>query len=207
MEIELKYLIKDENAIKRILEDSYLVEIKDQQSEEEKEMHAIYFDTEDKSLYQRSIAFRIRRENSKLIATLKWNGYSEDGMHKREEINVPVDNETKLTNPDITIFDQSEMYSILEEATGEKPLLPVMDILFHRHQMRLDTGKSICELSVDKGLISANGKTAPILELEIELYSGDEADMRSLGERIANKYNLTPENSSKFKRGIELMKC
>ncbi len=75
--------------------------IKDKNSDEEIEMHAVYFDTEDRRLYREGMAFRVRKEGNKLVATLKWNGTSEDGMHKREEINVPVDDEEKLKMPDI----------------------------------------------------------------------------------------------------------
>ena len=89
---------------------------------------------------------------------------------------------------------------------GKRTLLPVMDIFFSRRQMRLDTGKSICELSVDRGEIVAGGRTAPIAELEIELYSGEEDDMKALGDTVCEKYQLSPEDASKYKRGLDLMK-
>ena len=146
------------------------MKIKDQKTDEEIEMHAVYFDTEDRRLYREGIAFRVRKEGNRLVATLKWNGSSEDGMHKREEINIPVDDEKKLHTPDIRIFDQSEM------------------------------------LSIDQGEIVCCGRTAPISELEIELYSGDEADMTELGQTIAEKYQLRTEDTSKYKRGLDLMK-
>lgn len=206
MEIELKYQIHDESDIERIFQDPYLMKIKDHKTDEEIEMHAVYFDTEDRRLYREGIAFRVRKEGLKLVATLKWNGSSEDGMHKREEINVPVSDEEKLHTPDIKIFDQSEMCEVLEKVVGSRTLLPVMDIFFKRRQMRLDTGKSICELSVDRGEIVAGGRTAPISELEIELYSGEESDMKALGDTVAEKYQLCAEDASKYKRGLDLMK-
>ena len=206
MEIELKYLIHDESDVERIVQDPDLMKIKDHKTDEEIEMHAVYFDTEDRRLYREGIAFRVRREGCKLVATLKWNGSSEEGMHKREEINVPVSDEEKLHTPDIRIFDQSEMCEVLEKVVGKRTLLPVMDIYFTRRQMRLDTGKSISELSVDCGEIVAGGRTAPISELEIELYSGEESDMKALGETLAAKYQLRPEDASKYKRGLDLMK-
>ncbi len=206
MEIELKYLIHDESDVERIFQDPDLMKIKDHKTDEEIEMHAVYFDTEDRRLYREGIAFRVRREGCKLVATLKWNGSSEEGMHKREEINVPVSDEEKLHTPDIRIFDQSEMCEVLEKVVGKRTLLPVMDIYFTRRQMRLDTGKSISELSVDCGEIVAGGRTAPISELEIELYSGEESDMKALGEALAAKYQLSPEDASKYKRGLDLMK-
>ena len=158
-----------------------------------------------RQLYREGIVFRVRKEGEKLVATLKWNGSSEEGMHKREEINVPVSDEAKLTTPDIQIFNQSEMCGILEELVGERKLMPIMNMFFTRRQMRVDTGKSINEISVDVGMIVCGGKTEPISELEVELYSGDEEDMKALGALIADKYGLISEDKSKYKRGLELL--
>lgn len=205
MEIELKYLVDSRETIDKIFSDSYLCEIKDQKTEETLEMHAVYFDTEDCRLYREGIVFRVRKEGVKLVATLKWNGSSEDGMHVREEINVPVSDETKLTTPDIQIFDQSEMCEVLEKLIGRKKLVPLMDIYFTRRQMRVDTGRSINEISADLGKIVCGDKTAPISEIEVELYSGDEEDMKNLGKRICDKYGLISEDKSKYKRGLELL--
>ena len=71
--------------------------------------------------------------------------------------------------------------------------------------MRIDTGRSISELSIDVGKIICGENTAPISEMEIELYSGDEEDMIALGQRISAKYDLLAEDRSKYKRGLDLI--
>jgi len=205
MEIELKYAIDHVDVAEEIFQDPYIQMIKDKQTEESIDMHAVYFDTEDRRLYREGIAFRVRKEGDIMQATLKWNGSSEDGMHKREEINAPVDDVEKLHTPDVEIFAQSEMCDVLKGLVGERKLMPMMETDIVRHQVRIDTGKSISELSVDKGEVRACGKSAPILEMEIELFSGDEADMKALGEELAKKFGLRAENISKFKRGLDLM--
>ena len=205
MEIELKYRIEDEAVIDAIFQDPYIEMIKDKQTEESVEMFAVYFDTADRRLHKEGIAFRVRREGDILQATLKWNGSSEDGMHKREEINVPVDDESKLYTPDIDIFVQSDMRDVLYDIVGARHLHPMMEVHSVRHQVRIDTGKSISELSVDKGEVRVGEKSAPILEMEIELFSGEEADMIALGDGLAEKYGLKASNISKFKRGLDLM--
>lgn len=205
MEIELKYAIDSESVAEAVFQDPYIQMIKDKQTEESIDMHAVYFDTEDRRLYREGIAFRVRKEGDIMQATLKWNGSSEDGMHKREEINAPVDDAEKLKTPDVEIFAQSEMCDVLKGLVGQRKLLPMMETDIVRHQVRIDTGKSISELSVDKGEVRANGKSAPILEMEIELFSGDEEDMKALGEELAKKFGLRAENISKFKRGLDLM--
>lgn len=205
MEIELKYLVDSEETANRIFSDEYICSIKDADTEETLDMQAVYFDTEDRRLFREGIAFRVRKEGEVLQATLKWNGSSEDGMHVREEINVPVDDESKLVTPDIKIFELSEMSQVLEDLVGERKLEPLVNMNFTRRQVRVDTGSSISELSVDLGEILCNGQFARISELEIELFSGSEEDMKELGEKIASKYGLKSENTSKLKRGLDLL--
>lgn len=205
MEIELKYSIENEAVMEAVFQDPYIEMIKDKQTEENINMYAVYFDTADRRLLKEGIAFRIRREGCSLQATLKWNGSEEDGMHKREELNITVDDPEKLHEPDIDIFSQSDMGDALLDIVGAEPLIPLMEVDSVRHQVRIDTGKSISELSVDKGEVRVGEKTAPILELEIELFSGEEDDMIALGDGLAEKYGLKASNISKFKRGLDLM--
>ena len=47
MEIELKFLVEDQLARDRILQDKYLEETAQKDSKEEIRMNATYFDTED----------------------------------------------------------------------------------------------------------------------------------------------------------------
>ena len=72
MEIELKYLLKDNLAKDRILSDKHLLEIKDPSCDETVQMKAIYFDTEEGDLRNLQIALRARFENEKVVVTLKW---------------------------------------------------------------------------------------------------------------------------------------
>lgn len=205
MEIELKYHIDNEDLANSIFEAEEILAITDANSDESIIMRAVYFDTEDKRLSRELMAFRVRREGSKLVATLKWNGQSEDGMHVREEINIPVNDESKLENPDIDIFLETPMYDNLKHIIGNRSLDKVIEVDIIRRQVRLDTGKSICELSYDNGKVLAGDKEGIISEMELELYSGDRGDMEDLGMQIAQKYGLVAENKSKFRQGLELL--
>ena len=205
MEIELKYAIKDRKHIDEILNDSMVRDIVDFNSDEDIDMHAVYFDTEDMALSSNSMAFRIRKEGNKYMATLKWGGYSEGEMHKREEINIPVNSEYSLNDPDMSIFDDTEAGPLLNELLNERKLVPLMEIDFLRRQVRLDTGKAICELSLDEGKVKCGGKEDQILEMELELYSGLEEEIVRLGNQLSEKYNLEPGKISKFRRGLNLL--
>ena len=208
MEIELKYYVEEPIARERILKDRHLAEIKEKDSDEEINMDAVYYDTAEMDLCRAKIAFRVRRENGKPVATLKWDGReaasAEEGLHVRGELNLPV-NEAFMQAPDLSVFKGSDVYERIEEAAGGKALREIMRVECVRRQFMVDTGKSIDAISLDLGRIVAAGRQAPVAELEIELYAGDRDDMIALGRELAAKYNLKPGDKSKFQVGLELM--
>ena len=204
MEIELKFLVEEELTRERILQDDHLRKLAGEEALEVIPMKAVYYDTEEKDLLKKMYAFRVRYEDVRPVATMTWGGGVEEGLHQRGELNVTV-NEVFAECPNVDIFKGSEIYEEIAEAVGEKPLIPVMEMEFVRKQMHVDTGKSISVVSFDEGEIRTAGGTAPISEVEVELYSGDQDDMIALGKELAAKYNLTPGNKSKYQRGLELL--
>ena len=204
MEIEFKFLIDEEFTRDKIFNDKHLQEISEDGTVETILMKAVYFDTEEKDLLKKEMAYRIRFEDERTVATLKWGGKAEDGLHVRGELNVPVDREF-VRHPEIDIFQGSAIYQEIVRAVGDKKLIPVMEMEFIRKQVQIDTGKSISVVSYDEGEIRTSAGNAPISELEIELYSGDQEDMIALGNQLATRYNLKAGNKSKFQRGLELL--
>lgn len=205
MEIELKYILEKKEDADRIFSDGFIRSITDENSEEENDYRAIYYDTEDRRFSRENMVLRLRQEGRRYVATLKWNGFSDSGFHQREEINVPVADAELMTHPTVEVFHQSQMIDELRKLLGDRKLIPVMEMEFRRRQMRLDTGKSICELSADIGRIICGEKTAPISELELELYSGSREDMEALGAKISSKFGLKPGEKSKFRQGLDLL--
>lgn len=203
-EIELKFLVDEAFTRDHLLGDAHLREIAGEGKIEKIPMEAEYFDTPDRALLKKGIAFRVRQEGAHMVATLKWGGSAENGLHIRGELNVPVD-EAFAQKPCMEIFRGSENYEEICQAVGDWPLEPVMRMSFLRQQLRVDTGKSICVVSYDEGEIQTICGSAPISELEIELYSGEQKDMLALGEELAQKYNLQAGNKSKYQRGLELL--
>ena len=204
MEIELKYLLKDRAQADAIFEDEIVKAIEDEKSFESVDMHSVYFDTVDHSLTKAGISVRVRKEGEDYVATMKNKGESENGMHRREEFNVRLDDRSMIESPDISIFDDTGEYENLLMIAGKDKLLPVLEMRFERREVRIDTGNAISVLSADDGEIIAGDKSIPLMELEIELYSGDEKEMMAFGEKLAAKYGLEPEDKSKFQRGYEL---
>jgi inorganic triphosphatase YgiF len=201
----MKYVIGDKEIAKSIWEDEHLSDIEEKDSREKVYMKASYFDTDDYILSKNDIAFRVRMEGTRIVASLKWNGSSVDGLHTREEINVPVNDEACFIAPDPEIFKEAEMGRDMIALVAGKPLHSLLETRFLRSRMRIDTGKSICEIAIDEGEIVTDFGNLPICELEIELFTGDQEEVRKLGDMLAAKYSLIPEDRSKYARGLKLL--
>lgn len=207
MEIELKYAVADGRTADSIWNDRKLKTMAKRAGEEpRKEMfEGTYFDTEDHVLLKNDIAYRIRREGDRAVATLKWNGKSEGPLHIREEFNATLGSWRDDIKPDPDIFRESEIGEELFDMIGDSRLEPLMQVNFRRRMLRADTGDSLVEVSIDEGEIVTPNGSAPISEIEMELYSGEKDDMEKLGSDLQKKYDLKPENDSKFARGLMLM--
>lgn len=201
MEIELKYAINSKEVAAKIWEDAELMKIEEQGTRETVIMNATYFDTEDMDLCKNDIAYRVRKEGDRLIASLKWSGGSDGPLHKREEINIPV----MSVKPNPVIFETCDIGDELISIIGGKELHSIMDMHIERRRFRVDTESTILEISIDSGQIMTGNSVEPVCELEIELFSGSEDVMMKIGQAMAEKYDLTSEKRSKFYRGLVLL--
>ncbi|MCL1809716.1 MAG: CYTH domain-containing protein [Clostridiales bacterium] len=204
IEIELKFAIPDKETVEEIWQDPHLAEIEEAGSREKLPFKAAYFDTDDGILAANDIAFRVRLEGMRLVAALKWAGKSEGALHTREEINVPIDGEACLIMPDPAIFKESGVGRQMMDLVEGRQLSSIMEVGFLRRRMRVDTGESLIEVSIDTGEIAADAGTLPICEIELELFSGSQDGLVKLGAMLAKRYSLVPECRSKYARGLLL---
>lgn len=205
MELEMKYGIADKDVAESIWTDEYLMTIEEENTREKVFMKAAYFDTEDLILSKNDITFRVRMENDRIIATLKWSGKSEGAMHQREEINVPIVDEACFISPQPSIFKESQIGLEVIDLIGNKELESIIETKFLRSRFRVDTGNTIIEVSIDKGEIITEKGIEPILEMELEMFSGNREDLIKMGEEISQKYGLNPEEKSKYARGKNML--
>lgn len=200
METEFKFSLNDTAVFDSIVENAEINKM-GIDGVETIDMHASYFDTPEQDFRKTGIAYRIRQEDERITATIKWDVDVSDGLHRREEFNLVVNDERFAENPDIGIFISSDAYDVLYDAAGDKKLVKTISMDYTRRQFKVDTGKSISCISVDEGVIHhIDGYDLPIRELEIEWYYGDEDDFISLANLIRDKYGLEYENRSKLQR-------
>lgn len=206
METEFKFSLKDASVFDKIVENAEINKM-GLDAVETIDMHASYFDTPDQDFRKRGIAYRIRQENERITATIKWDVDVSDGLYRREEFNLVVNDERFAEHPDIRLFISSDAYDVLYQAAGDRKLVRTISMDYVRKQFKVDTGKSISCISVDEGLIHhIDGYSVPVCELEVEWYYGDEDDFIALANLIQSKYELAPENKSKLQRATEIRK-
>lgn len=202
METEFKYRLDDASIIQQIIDDPLLDDYVDRDNLEEIGMHAVYFDTEEMDLKKSGIAYRIRYENDRITATIKWDNHVENGLHSREEFNLVITDERFAEHPNIDVFESSDAYDVLLQAADHKPLLKKVEMDFVRKLIKVDTGDSISALSFDEGVIHGVHGDKDVLEMELEWYYGDADDFKDIAGTLAEKYSLQPENISKLQRGF-----
>lgn len=205
MEIELKYIIHDPADIDRLFCDPEVEKAKDEKSVESIPMDAVYYDTASMALSGAGIAFRVRKEDERYVATLKWSSWREKALYRREEVNRTISDPEFQQHPTVELFEECEIGDKLKELTAGEPLVPLVEMNFVRRKARLDIGHCIMEMSVDRGDITAGNRLEPILEVEFELLTGEEEAMTAFAEDIASKYDLSAGEMSKFARGLALI--
>jgi len=206
MEQEMKYAIAGKEIADEIWDDEYIKSLSDQSTAEAVVMKAVYFDTADRSLAGNNMTFRVRAEGERYFATLKWGGCVVNGFHERREINVPVTDDIFFINPSIAIFKGSEEGEELINLVGDKVLTNLLETRFLRRRVRITFEGSIIELSLDSGSVITDNGEVPISECELELYFGSVEKVKKLGAILAEKYNLSVKNSSKFADGLQTIK-
>ncbi len=184
------------------------------------DMKAVYYDDAAKTLAGNGIGFRIRKENSQIIATVKYtdeSGHtgrsyheSAEGLSRRSEYNLPADNE----NADPTMFAGIIPNRRVTDILCGLSLIPQFTTEFKRELVHVKYKKSVIELSYDCGLIYSTSasrdsedvrSSLSISEIECELKSGNEADLLEFGDVLASEFDLSPLNDSKLKRGLSLL--
>ena len=130
MEIELKYRIPDEETAEQIWIDKSFFHMEEEGSREELCFDAKYFDTADGALNDKEIAYRVRKEGQRWVATVKWSGFSEGELHQREELNIPVSSD----QPDLSVFSESEIGETINKLTEGKELECILQTKFVRRQ-------------------------------------------------------------------------
>ena len=205
MEIELKYKLNEASDADAIFDDVRILDMADAGSEKHIKMHAVYFDTKDGNLSSKGMVFRAREEGEKLMATLKWDGVSIDGLHVREEINVPLNDRVYLQKPDIKVFSESDIFEELESIVDGKELVLMMEMNFVRRAVRLDNGVGISSGANFIGALMLQNKLGKD-SIIVTVFPDDNKKYLSTdlmkSEKVKEDFSSLKENDNDFQEKI-----
>ncbi|WP_196591710.1 CYTH domain-containing protein [Pectinatus frisingensis] len=165
-------------------------------------MSAYYYDTDNLMLTRNKIVYRVRKENNLCVATIKGTDTGSEMLHRRFEINRVV----QTIQPNLNTFADTAIFHNIIPDIKNITLSPIVTNNFLRHQSIIFYNTSKIELVIDQGFIYAGVKNTPICEMELELKYGRESDAVELAEKFINKFRLSSNVSSKFSRGLKLIK-
>jgi inorganic triphosphatase YgiF len=202
MEVEAKYTIIGE-VEPATLEQLHLRPYRLRQAGEEQH-HDEVLDTPDCALTSHHQELRARYLDEQITVTYKGPDVGVGALHEREELEAkfagPLPKDYRAWSPQIA--------QRVEPLVGKAALAPVVEMDVHRRTWELvRRTQVVAELALDEGVISANGKTTPVHELELELKeAGTRADLTALEDLFTRQLPLRPEPHSKLERGLALLR-
>ena len=167
----------------------------------------IYFDTPALTLARSKSALRLRHTPDGWLQTFKTAGNASAGMHSRHEWEMPVAGEKLEIDALLHACDEPTVAAALRGAAPD--LMELFRTNFTRTLWQVAHNGATVEAAIDQGDVIAkvDGETrrAPILEVELELKSGDEAALHALADELRAKVpGLAPDDVSKAQRGYRL---
>ena len=168
-----------------------------------KELKDTYYDTEDWRFYRAGYALRVRSDGKSVEATMKALVPAEDGVRRRREISEPLRSGGMKT----LRRARGPVGERLRSLAGARELRPLFENHTRRRVFELrpegeGDGPS-GEVALDESEISANGESARLSRVEVEVGPGDAGDrVEGLAESLRGSLGLRPTEFSKFGTGL-----
>ena len=158
------------------------------------QMQTTYYDTPSRALSERHITLRRRMENDISVCALK-----APAKLGRAEFELECDSIEK------SLPELCKLAGV-DPALLSEGIVPVCGARFTRLACRIVLDGAEGELALDEGILFGGGLETPLAEVETELKSGAEAVLVLWAEGLAQRFGLTPEPKSKFRRALDLAK-
>ena len=184
-EIEIKLNIGAE-ALQKLLASPLVADKIIGGSEAVHHLETSYYDTPSFKLMHSGIAYRVRKNGTKYEATIKTEKEAHGGFSSRNEYNVDLPD----GKPVLQGFKEEGFDTDLEKLIAGEPLVKLFTV---------DVERRLCLL-----ISGITGNECAVNETELEIKSGTKEDLLAYAGQIANLVPVTPENRSKYERGMKL---
>ncbi|MGH6828193.1 MAG: CHAD domain-containing protein [Rhizomicrobium sp.] len=156
---------------------------------------SVYFDTPKGALKRRHLSLRVRRAGARHLQTVKAGA----SPIERQEWEWEISGET----PERKLARKTALKPFTARRKWRK-LRPLFETEVERTAIALRYHDALIALALDKGRISAKGKTLAISEIELELKEGRMAGLADLAHLLGEKLPLALALQSKAARGYAL---
>lgn len=156
-------------------------------------LSAICFDTPDRALRKAGLSLCVRRSGNGRIQTITSSTARGAGLFAWQAWDTAV-------RDDRPVLDGDTPLNTLSRKKLAR-LAPVFTVKVRRRTVLL----SGLELSVDTGEVVAEGRRAPVREIELQLKSGEVAEIFALARRIADVVPVRLGTSTKSEAGYHLL--
>jgi triphosphatase len=161
-------------------------------------LDAVYYDTQDRTLFSHGMALRVRRNGRRYVQTLKRAPI--DGQpFVRGEWETPIDS----AMPDLASLPIAEIGAPLD-ALAPSALDAIFATKVHRRIQHLELNGAVVEVAFDEGSIEAGERREPLAEIELEVKTGDASVLYDLGMQLLEIAPLRIGTLSKADRGYDL---
>ncbi|HEY9079877.1 CYTH and CHAD domain-containing protein [Magnetovibrio sp.] len=200
LEVELKFVLSAADVRKLCRTPSFQA----LQSERPRSqtLRASYYDTTDAKLAARGLSLRVRKESRRYVQCLKADaGLASSTGLARHEWEWPV------PGPDLdaALLRRDDDVMALLKGINLTKLVRVYGTDIKRQVRMLRTpGGAVIECAIDQGNILADEAQAPLVELELELNSGDVRELLNTAQLIVQAVPARLSERTKAGRGLEL---
>lgn len=198
LELEYKLQIPSEECMQELLSASEIITLLEEPLRQML-MKTTYYDSADRVFSRLRWTLRHRMEGEESVVCLKTPG---SVSHSR--------NEWQVSAP---ALNTDAIKALIQQGAPEELLLhysassvaPICGAAFLRRcAMIIFPDGSRAEVAIDQGHVFGPKGTLPILELELELYSGEPTEMTRFAALLCKLYNLKEQPYSKFARARSL---
>ncbi|HWF01501.1 MAG TPA: CHAD domain-containing protein [Caulobacteraceae bacterium] len=164
----------------------------------ETRLDAVYFDTRGLALRERGLSLRLRREDGKVVQTLK----------QRQEGGGAFGRAQWEASVEATGIDRRALRGTpaAEALLGLGSPLPLVDVTTRRTRVMIEgDAEAKIEVSVDRGQAAAAGRSSDFEELELELKSGSPEGLFAYAGPLQSRFDLELSFIAKADRGFALL--
>ena len=192
-EVELKFEL-DPQALDRL--EAELTPLAEAPAQRSRTLVSVYYDTPERALQKAGMTLRVRKDGARHIQTVKAEG---DGLFARGEWEYDLKDDAL----NLDALMGTPVGSILDKTAQD--LRPVFATRTKRTRRLIHEPAGEVEAALDRGQIEAEGRTAPLCELELELKTGQSEALFGLARRLARTEPLRLSFQSKAERGFRLI--